>query len=97
MTTAGIILLIIIGTIYFIGAAFTIAIVASDYTLTFRVAKPKSEATIFDLSKYLDNICDKGCGNCPLSKNGVRCSDFIRIYPKKTNEIVLKWVSKAKK
>ena len=95
MTTAGIILVIIIGTFCFIGAAFTIAIIVSDYMLTFRAAKPKSKATIFDLSKYLDNICDEGCGNCSLSENGISCSDLIRMYPEKVNKIVLEWLSKA--
>ena len=95
MTTAGIILVVIIGTFCFIGAAFTIAIIVSDYMLTFRAAKPKSEATILDLSKYLNHMCDEGCGNCSLSENGISCSDLIRMYPEKANEIVLKWLSKA--
>lgn len=53
------------------------------------------KATIYDFARMCRTYDTLGCHYCPLShcKNGLRqdCGDFIKEYPDKANEIILKW------
>ena len=52
------------------------------------------QATIFDYARMCRKVAS-GCLYCPLSSSnnntGVTCSVFIKKYPDKANEIILKW------
>lgn len=54
----------------------------------------KEKATIYDYVRMCNKNSSK-CEECPLAliSNGKRmfCDDFIRKYPDKANEIILKW------
>lgn len=54
----------------------------------------KEKATIEDFARMCNKMCPK-CDECPLTlkNNGKReiCDNFIRKFPDKANEIILKW------
>ena len=53
------------------------------------------KATIYNYARMCKTYATSGCHYCPLShcKNGSSqdCGDFIKEYPDKANEIILKW------
>ena len=52
----------------------------------------KEVATIHDYARMCASAGD--CNNCPLNEIGIldkSCVEIIRIFPDKTNEIILKW------
>lgn len=55
----------------------------------------KEKATIYDYARVCRKYAILDCCHCPLShsNNGLNCDcgDFIRGFPDKANEIILKW------
>ena len=52
------------------------------------------KATIYDYVRMCKHF-DDDCQECPVfyqqTKTGLNCEDFIRHFPDKANEIILKW------
>ena len=54
----------------------------------------KEKATIYDYARMCKHF-DDDCQECPVfykqTETGLSCEEFIRNYPDKANEIILKW------